>query len=446
MKKLFVVLFFLTAAFSFAQQKYALVIGNGNYANITKLNNPVNDANDMEAALKGLGFTVDKVLNGNLTQMENGIINLKKRLKGAKNSYGFFFYAGHGVQSGGENYLIPVDANIQTENFLRRQSIGVQEMLDELNDAGNELNVVVLDACRDNPFPWKRSGSRGLQVVGNQPADSIIVYATSAGSTAADGTGRNGLFTSHLLNNLKQPGLEVAEVFRLTMGDVVRASNSQQRPAVYNQFAGLAYLGSKPQATPVTQPVQTPVPAVQPAPQSAPATVIQPVARPEKTTKQPAQKTEQPAKTQPAAYNSTPSESAVVYAGNGHKYEVIDVSKTWTAARDDCEKRGGYLVTVTSKEEQKFIEDLLSKQGKQKNYWLGAYREGKNWQWVTGENFTYYNWMSGEPRNTSSENKLMLARVPPSEKSRNDQYKWNDEYNDGNGWKWGTYGYICEWD
>jgi len=271
MKKLLVAIFLLTAAFSFAQQKYALVIGNGNYANITKLNNPVNDANDMEAALKGLGFTVDKVLNGNLSQMENGITNLKNRLKGAKNSYGFFFYAGHGVQSNGENYLIPVDANIQSESFLRRQSLGVQEMLDELNDAGNELNVVVLDACRDNPFPWKRSGSRGLQVVGNQPADSIIVYATSAGSTAADGTGRNGLFTSHLLNNLKQPGLEVAEVFRLTMGDVVRASNSQQRPAVYNQFAGLAYLGSKPQ-TATAQPQQ-------PAPKPAPAPTVQPAAR-----------------------------------------------------------------------------------------------------------------------------------------------------------------------
>jgi formylglycine-generating enzyme required for sulfatase activity len=249
-----------------AQQKYALVIGNGNYANITKLNNSVNDANDMEVALRGLGFTVDKVLDGNLTQMENGIINLKNRLKNSKNSYGFFFYAGHGVQSNGENYLIPVDANIQSESFLRRQSISVQEMLDELNNAENALNVVVLDACRDNPFPWKRSGSRGLQVVGNQPADSIIVFATSAGSTAADGTGRNGLFTGHLLNNLKTPGLEVTEVFRRTMGDVSRSSGNQQRPAVYNQFAGLAYLGSQP-AVAAAQPalVPTPMPAVQPA-------------------------------------------------------------------------------------------------------------------------------------------------------------------------------------
>jgi len=260
MKKIiFGVIVFFVGAVIFAQQKFALVIGNGNYTNITKLNNPVNDANDMEAALRGLGFTVEKVLNGNINQMENGITNLKKRLKDSKSSYGFFFYAGHGVQSNGENYLIPIDANIQSESFLKRQSISVQEMLDELNDAGNELNVVVLDACRDNPFPWKRSGSRGLQVVGHQPADSIIVYATSAGSTAADGTGRNGLFTTHLLDNLKQPGIEVTEVFRRTMGDVARASGNQQRPAVYNQFAGIAYLGSRP-SNPSPQPSPTPMP------------------------------------------------------------------------------------------------------------------------------------------------------------------------------------------
>jgi len=199
MKKfaLLITLIFFLVASVFAQQKYALVIGNGAYSDgLNKLNNPVNDANDVSAALQSLGFTVDKVLNGNLNQMESAIMRLKNLLSVSKNSYGFFFYAGHGVQSGGENYLIPVGANIPSENFLRDRAVSVQAMLAELNDAGNELNVIVLDACRDNPFSWKRSGSRGLTVVANQPADSIIVYATSADSTAADGTGRNGLFTS----------------------------------------------------------------------------------------------------------------------------------------------------------------------------------------------------------------------------------------------------------
>jgi hypothetical protein len=239
---------FLPVTRLFAQQKFALVIGNGAYtgSGMSKLANPVNDANDVAAALQGLGFTVDKVLDASLEQMESSIIRLKNRLSVSNETYGFFFYAGHGVQSNGENYLIPVGANIPSENSLRDRAVSVQWALAELNDAKNALNVVVLDACRDNPFSWKRSGTRGLSVVANQPADSIIVYATSAGSTAADGTDRNGLFTSHLLNNLKTPGLEVKEIFNRTGADVSRASNRQQIPAVYNQFFDTAYLGSQP--------------------------------------------------------------------------------------------------------------------------------------------------------------------------------------------------------
>ncbi|MCL1931984.1 MAG: SUMF1/EgtB/PvdO family nonheme iron enzyme [Treponema sp.] len=266
MKKLLVVLLVFAAAGVFAQQKFALVIGNGNYTNTTKLNNPVNDANDMAVALQGLGFTVDKVLNGTQDQMVNAIMQLKRRLGASRNSYGFLFYAGHGVQSAGENFLIPVDANIPSENFLRNRTVSLQEMLGELNDAGNELNVVVLDACRDNPFSWARSGSRGLTVVANQPADSIIVFATSAGSTAADGTGRNGLFTEQLLKQLKAPGLDVKEIFDNTGAAVSQASSRKQIPAIYSQYFGKAYLGSRPanstptpQPAPVVQPVAPPV-------------------------------------------------------------------------------------------------------------------------------------------------------------------------------------------
>ncbi|MDR0707369.1 MAG: tetratricopeptide repeat protein [Treponema sp.] len=246
-----------------AQQKYALVIGNGAYKNLARLNNPVNDANDMAASLRELGFTVDAVVDSGRVQMEDAIERFKNRLSVSKNSYGFLFYAGHGVQSGGVNYLIPVDADIRSEAYLRDRAVSVQAMLDEINQAGNELNIVVLDACRDNPFSWGRSGSRGLQVVGNQPADSIIVYATAAGATASDGAGRNGLFTSQLLKNLKTPGIDVNEVFRLTGGDVARVSGGVQRPAVYNQFYGIAYLGSRPSA-------QTAQPAP-PPPASTPA-------------------------------------------------------------------------------------------------------------------------------------------------------------------------------
>jgi Mg-chelatase subunit ChlD len=258
MKKLFVVLFIFVAVGVFAQQKYALVIGNGNYTNFGSLPNALNDANDMTTALQGLGFTVDKVLDGDRTQMEGAITRLKNRLSISKNSYGFFFYAGHGLQFNGVNYLIPAKAEIPGANYLGDRAVSVQTMLAELNDAGNELNIVVLDACRDFPAAWSRSTNRGLTVVANQPADSIIVYATSAGSTAADGTGRNGLFTSQLLKNLKTPGLEVSEVFRLTGSDVARASNRQQIPAIYNQFFETAYLGTKPTATVPVQPTPAP--------------------------------------------------------------------------------------------------------------------------------------------------------------------------------------------
>jgi len=221
---------------------------------------------------------VDKVLDGNLEQMEAAITRLKNRLSVSKNSYGFFFYAGHGVQSGGVNYLIPVGASISSENYLRDRAVSVQTMLGELNDAGNALNIVVLDACRDNPFSWARSGSRGLTVVSNQPVDSIVVYATSAGSTAADGTGRNGLFTSHLLNHLKTPGLEVKEVFNRTGSDVARASNRTQVPAVYNQFFETAYLGTRPESTPAIQPAVVPQPAPVPTVVLPPTPAPQPAA------------------------------------------------------------------------------------------------------------------------------------------------------------------------
>ena len=231
---------------SHSPQKYALVIGNGNYTSFGRLPNALNDANDMKTTLEVLGFTVDIVTDGSRAQMAESIARLKNKLSVSKNSYGFFFYAGHGLQHNGINYLIPARAEIPNANYLGDTSISVQTLLAELNDAGNDLNVIVLDACRDFPAAWSRSLNRGLTVVANQPADSIIVYATTAGSTASDGTGRNGLFTSHLLKNLRTPGLEITEIFRLTGADVSQSSNRQQIPAIYNQFFGRAYLGIQP--------------------------------------------------------------------------------------------------------------------------------------------------------------------------------------------------------
>ena len=232
----FSVLLILTAAILPAQDKYALVIGNSSYKGLSALKNPVNDAADVASALRNMGFQVELLKNCSLSAMETGVLNLKNRLSVSKQSIGFIYYAGHGIQSNGENFLIPADADIRDEAFLKTKSLSTQVMMDLVGEAGNKLNVVVLDACRDNPFSWNRSGSRGLSVVGVQPPGSIIVYATSAGSVARDGSGRNGIFTTELLKNLKKSDLDVSEVFRLTGAGVKRATNGKQVPAVYNQY------------------------------------------------------------------------------------------------------------------------------------------------------------------------------------------------------------------
>ncbi|MDR0557707.1 MAG: caspase family protein [Treponema sp.] len=161
MKKISVVLFFILSSLStVARWKHALVIGNGAYRILTRLNNPVNDANGMAAALRELGFTVYAVVDRGRVQMEEAIERFKNQLSVSRNRCGFLFYTSHGVQSEGVNYLIPVDADIRSEAYLRDRAVSVQAMLDEINESDNELNIVVLDPCRDNSFGWARTGIR----------------------------------------------------------------------------------------------------------------------------------------------------------------------------------------------------------------------------------------------------------------------------------------------
>ena len=254
MKKLFITLFFLMAFAVFGQEKYALIIGNANYRNFGTLRNPINDATDMKDMLEKLEFNVDIVLDGSLGQMENAAMRLRNNLSLAGNdSIGFFYYAGHGLETGGVNYLIPADANIPDRLFLRERAFSVQIMLDLLNDSRNSLNIVVLDACRDFPASWSRSMSRGLAIISNPPANHIIMYSTGAGQIANDGTGRNGFFTNHFLNNLGQP-MEINEIFRRTMSDVARASNNEQRPALYTDFGETVYFTLPPEPEPPPEP------------------------------------------------------------------------------------------------------------------------------------------------------------------------------------------------
>ncbi|MGA2641744.1 MAG: caspase family protein [Spirochaetia bacterium] len=216
--------------------RFALVIGNGAYTHVTKLTNPTNDAQDMADELKSLGFKVDLLVNADISAMENAVVRLGNQLSNSADAVGFFYYAGHGVQSSGANYLIPTEADIPSASFLQQKSLALQSVLDTMQSSSNKLNVVVLDACRDNPFSWSRSGTRGFTVVNAQPPASIIVYATSAGSVAKDGLGRNGVFTGELLRHLNAPGVDIADVFRQTGAAVRDETGGSQIPAIYSQF------------------------------------------------------------------------------------------------------------------------------------------------------------------------------------------------------------------
>jgi len=238
------------------ETRFALVIGNGNYSGLGKLTNPGNDATDMAESLKSLGFTVTLLKDADLRSMEQGIVRFGNALSGSQSAVGFFFYAGHGVQSNGVNYLIPANAEIPSEAFLNTKAVAVQAVLDTLQQAGNKLNVIVLDACRDNPFSWSRSGTRGLTVVSAQPPGSLIAYATSAGSVAADGTGRNGIFTGELLKNLKKPDASIFDVFLQTGADVKAATKGAQVPAIYNQYFEKFYLAKAEPAGPPPEKVE----------------------------------------------------------------------------------------------------------------------------------------------------------------------------------------------
>ncbi len=236
----------LAAQQNIAGGRIALVIGNSKYEGSAALRNPANDAMDIGATLTSLGFQAEILTDADLYTMEDAILRFRDRLKVVPDSVGFFYYAGHGIQSNGENYLIPLDARLNSESMLRNRAVPLQFVLDSLSEARNKLNIIVLDACRDNPFSWARSSSsRGLAVVGQLPPASIVVYSTSAGKVAQDGTGRNGLFTEELLRHLPTPGLDITEVLRRTGEGVQAKTGGAQIPAIYSQFFGFLKLAGE---------------------------------------------------------------------------------------------------------------------------------------------------------------------------------------------------------
>lgn len=222
-----------------SEKRLALVIGNATYAT-SPLKNPVNDARSMETALKELGFEVIKAENTNNASMKKAIDEYGAKLKAGKYEIGLFFYAGHGLQVKGNNYLVPVDAKIQDENEVEYDCVDAGRVLAKMESAGSRINIVILDACRDNPFErsWSRSTKGGGLATMDAPVGSIVCYATSPGKTASDGDGSNGLYTQELLSHLRTPDLPLEEVFKRVRKGVLNKSSNTQIPWETSSLTG----------------------------------------------------------------------------------------------------------------------------------------------------------------------------------------------------------------
>ncbi len=217
------------------EPRVALVIGNAAYKS-SPLRNPVNDARDFAAALRAYGFTV--IERSNLTTRQIGPTLREFRARLTPGSVAVVFYAGHGVQIKGENYLPAVDADITGEDDVPTQSLSTRQLMDVLGDARTRMNLVFLDACRDNPYARGfRSASRGLSRE-NAPSGTLISFATRPGSVAADGTSRNGLYTSVLLEEIKQSHQPIELVIKAVVSGVKVASRGQQEPWMEGSIEG----------------------------------------------------------------------------------------------------------------------------------------------------------------------------------------------------------------
>jgi len=214
------------------EKRYALVIGNSNYSkDIGILKNPLNDATDVATELRKSDFDVQLITNATYVQMREAMRKFQEKLTAGPRdqTVGLFYYAGHGVAYQDENYLVPIDADVKFEDDITRMCFPVQKMvLANMERTNSRMNIVILDACRNNPFPaTNRAISGGLGEM-KRARGSFIAYATSPGSVASDGSGRNGLYTQELVKALRKPGLTIEQVFKEVRMNVLRQSGEKQ--------------------------------------------------------------------------------------------------------------------------------------------------------------------------------------------------------------------------
>ncbi|WP_454620434.1 caspase family protein [Bradyrhizobium cenepequi] len=223
--------------------RVALVIGNGAYRHVAALPNPLNDADDVSLSLKRLDFEVTTVRNASFDEMRRSLIDFGRSARGAE--FAIIFFAGHGMEINGENWLIPVDAQLASDVDVRGEAIGLQFLMDNVSSS-TKLGLVILDACRDNPFLQrmrrtniKRTTERGFARI--EPSDNVLVaYAARDGTTAIDSTegSRNSPFTRALINNIETSGLEIQFLFRKIRDEVMHATGRQQQPFHYGSLGG----------------------------------------------------------------------------------------------------------------------------------------------------------------------------------------------------------------
>lgn len=221
-----------------AEKRLALVIGNADYGSSMILRNPVNDANLIEGTLKSLDFEVIKRLNATKSEMEQAVRDFSKKL--TDYNVALFYYAGHGMQVDGENYLIPTDALMKEQSDCKWEAIRVNFVVEEFEKVPENVNIVILDACRNNPFrSWVRGGEQGFRAL-NAVSGTIVSFATSEGATAADGLGSNGTYTEELVKQMLVPQ-SISSVFINTRKIVMQRTNNTQRPQEWNMLTGDFY-------------------------------------------------------------------------------------------------------------------------------------------------------------------------------------------------------------
>jgi len=274
------------------ERRIALVIGNSDYET-GPLSNPARDADLMAQTLRDVGFEVIARTDADQLEMKRAIQAFGDRLNEAgQDGVGLFYYAGHGVQAGGRNYLVPVGARIQRESDMEIEGVAADWVLAQMEYARNRLNLVVLDACRNNPFARSfRSGASGLARM-DAPSGTLIAYSTAPGAVATDGTGRNSPYTAALATAMGRPGLAVERVFKQVRIQVMEQTDGQQTPWEASSLTGeFAFVPGRPEAltvaatgAPRLNPPSLSPPSLSPPASPPPAVTTPAVATPAVTT------------------------------------------------------------------------------------------------------------------------------------------------------------------